>query len=105
MVSHTRTRFFRGAAGSHVGSLRLLLVSPPNRTEVLRSRLQLVPRISSTGPALHLFRGRSGEVAPRGFRLAALSGIASAPRGDPARDHPVVHHRNPPRRTLGFDAR
>src|SRR3954447_20696622 len=105
MVSHTRTRFFRGSAGAHAGSLRLLLVSPPNGTAVLRSRPQLIPGISSTGPALHFFRDRSGEVAPRGFRLAPLSSIACASRGDPAGDHPIVHHRNAPRRTPGFDAR
>src|ERR1051326_4763655 len=105
MVSHTRTRFFRGSAGSHVGSLRFLLVSPPNRTAVLRSGFQFIPRISSTGPTLHFLCGPSGEAAPRGFRLAALSGIAYASRGDPARNRPVVHNPNPPRRTPGFDAR
>jgi len=66
----------------------------------------------SSFPAYHqrvkpyiFLRGRGSETPSRGLRLAALSGIASAPGGDPPRDSSAVHHWNPPRRTAGSDAR
>src|ERR1039458_9127328 len=105
MVPYLRTRFFRGATGSYAGGCRLLLVSPPDRTAMLRPGPEFIPRLSSTGQALYFLRGRGSETPPSGFRLAALSDIASAPGGDPPRDSSAVHHWNPPRRTAGSDAR
>src|SRR5471030_826958 len=105
MVPHPRARFFRGSAGSHAGGSQLLLISPPDRAAVLRSRPQFISRISSAAQTLHFLRGRGGETSPRGFRVETKSIVAYAPGGDSPRNCSVVHHRNPPRRVAGTDAR
>ena len=51
--------------------LRLLSISPTDRTAVLRSGPQFVPDISSTDQTLHFLRGRSEQTSPCRFRLTA----------------------------------
>src|SRR5262245_42019105 len=105
MVPYPRTRFFWGAADSHAGGCSLLLISPSDRTAMLRPGPAFIPRVSSTSQALHFLRGRGGETPSRGFRPATLPNIASAPGGDSPRDSSVVHHWNTARRTAGPDPR
>src|SRR6516225_9040341 len=105
MVPYPRTRFFGGAAGSHAGGCRLLLISPPDRAAMLRSGPQFVPRISSTSQALHFLRGRCDGTPSRGVPPATEPNITSAAGSDSPRDSSVVYHWNPPRRTAGPEPR
>ena len=59
---------------------------------------RLKPYIFSEADVAKLLRAAS-------LPPAALSSVASASRGYPPRDNSVIHHRNPPRRTAGSDAR
>jgi hypothetical protein len=56
VVSHSRTRYFGGSAGAHAGGSELLLVSPPDRTAVLRSGPSFFP---------HIINGSSRTSSPR----------------------------------------
>src|SRR5450432_625786 len=105
VVSHPRTRYFGGSAGSHAGGSELLLVSPPDRTAVLRSGPQFLSAISSTAKAVHLLRDRSGETAQCGCALETESGIAASPGTDSACDSSPVHYGNAARGTAETDAR
>ena len=105
VVSHPRTRYFRGSTSAHAGGSELLLVSPPDRTEVLRSEPQFLSALPSTAQAIHILRGRSGETAQCGCAPETESGIAASPGTDSACDSPPVHHGNAARRTAKTDAR
>ena len=81
------------------------LVSPLDRTAVLRSGPQFLSALQSTAQAIHLLRGRSGETAQCGCALETQSGIAASPGTDSACDRPPVHHGNAARGTVASDAR
>ena len=105
MVPHPRTCYVRGSAGSHAGGWRLLLISPPDRTAVLRSGPDLISGISSKAQAIYFLRGRSCKITPRIFRFEAEPSIAVAPGGYTPRHSPVVHHGNAARGTAEHDDR